>query len=98
VPNIHITNTGQIIEINLVTSLLVAFQIHQVPIENVCGGRSKCGKCVIKVLEGQRFLSPRKQAEIKKLQNINAGENMRLACQTYTRDDIKIEIINLKVQ
>ena len=93
-PNIHIINTGQIIETNLVTSLLVAFQIHQVPIENVCGGRSKCGKCAIKVLEGWRYLSPKKQAEI----NINAEENIRLACQTYTRDDIKIEIINLKTQ
>ena len=97
-PKIHIINTGQTIETNLVTSLLVAFQIHQVPIENVCGGRSKCGKCVIKVLEGWRYLSPKKQEEIKKLQNINAEENMRLACQTYTRDNIKIEIINLKLQ
>lgn len=97
-PNIHIINTGQIIEVNLVTSLLVAFQIHQIPIENVCGGRSMCGKCAIKVLEGWRYLSSKKQAEIKKLQNINAEENMRLACQTYTRDNIKIEIINLTVQ
>ena len=96
-PYNHILNTGQRVETNLVTSLLVALQLNHVQIENVCGGRAKCGKCVIKVLKGEKYLSPKKEAEIRKLRSIKDSENMRLACQTYTRGDIEIDIVNIKI-
>ncbi len=95
-PHIHIKNTGQIIKTNLVTSILVALQINQIPIENVCGGKAKCGKCAIKIINGGEYLSPKRSAEEKKLREMYESANIRLACQTYTRDNIEIDVINIK--
>ncbi|KPJ88029.1 MAG: hypothetical protein AMS17_06840 [Spirochaetes bacterium DG_61] len=95
-PEIHILNTGKKTRTNLVTSLLVSLQIDQVPIENVCGGRAKCGKCAVRVLNGGEYLSPVKVSEKKKLESMGAEANTRLACQTYTRGDIEIEVLNIQ--
>lgn len=40
------------------------------------------------------MMNKRNQIEIARLAALNAGQNMRLACQSYTRGDIKIEIMN----
>ncbi|BCO09491.1 hypothetical protein GF1_18670 [Desulfolithobacter dissulfuricans] len=93
-PSIFIKNTGQRIETTMVRSILVTLQSHGIPIETVCGGKAMCGKCVVRVLEGQQFLSPVNSREAKRLEAIGADENMRLACQTYIGRDVAIEIIN----
>ena len=95
-PHIHIRNTGQVIEINLVTSILVALQINQIPIENVCGGKAKCGKCAIRIISGGEYLTPKRSSEVKKIRELHEGSNIRLACQAYTRGNIEIEVINIK--
>ena len=95
-PSVHIANTGRRIEIDLATSLLVALQLNQVPIETVCGGRARCGKCMVRILEGGKYLSRRTVAEQMRLAAMKAGSDMRLACQTHTRGDISIHIVNLK--
>lgn len=95
-PRIYVTNTGETVETDLVTSVLVALQIGRVQIENLCGGRAKCGRCAIRIIEGNRFLSKKKQNEAKKLAGISAASDIRLACQAYTRGDIRIELINEK--
>jgi ferredoxin len=94
--SVHIANTGQRIEIDLATSLLVALQLHQIPIETVCGGRAKCGRCLVRVLEGEQYLTRKNASEQMRLSALEAGPDMRLACQTHTRGDISIRIINLK--
>jgi ferredoxin len=40
------------------------------------------------------MMNKKNQAEIARLAALNAGEGMRLACQSYTRGDIEIEIMN----
>ncbi|MFQ3574675.1 MAG: ASKHA domain-containing protein, partial [Thermodesulfovibrionales bacterium] len=52
-----------------------------------CGGRGICGKCKIKVLEGQ-YRSVSSGVLTKK----EKAENMVLACKTYPKEDINIEI------
>jgi ferredoxin len=94
-PHIHVRNTGEIIETNLVTSILVSLQLNRVPIHNVCGGRAKCGKCVIRIVKGSEYLTRKREREINRLKMIKAEEQTRLACQTYTRGDIEIEILNI---
>jgi len=39
-------------------------------------------------------MNKRNQAEIARLAALKAGEDMRLACQSHTRRDIEIEIMN----
>jgi ferredoxin len=39
-------------------------------------------------------MNKKNQREITRLQALNAGQDMRLACQSYTRGGIEIEIIN----
>jgi adenylate cyclase len=95
-PTIHVENTGQRIETDLVSSLLRALQRNQVPIETVCGGRARCGRCAVHVLAGSRNLSRKSVAESTRLEAIGAEQDVRLACQTYTRGDISIRIVNLK--
>jgi ferredoxin len=39
-------------------------------------------------------MNKKNQIEIARLRALNAGEDMRLACQSYTRGGIEIEIMN----
>ena len=95
-PHIYVHNIEKKISTNLVTSILVTLQIHDIPVENLCGGRAKCGKCAVRVLKGMKYLSTIKPLEKQKLRQMNAGEDIRLACQSYIRGDVEIEILNLK--
>ena len=94
-PTIHVLNTGQKIETDLVTSLLVSLQRNVVPIMSVCGGRAQCGKCAVRIVKGGEYLTKRSAAEIIRLNATKADKDVRLACQTHTRGDVEIEIINL---
>jgi ferredoxin len=49
---------------------------------------------MIRVLSGAERMNKKNQREIIRLKSMNAGEDIRLACQSYTRGDIEIEIIN----
>jgi ferredoxin len=42
------------------------------------------------------LLSPVREREAARLAALGAGPDMRLACQTHTRGDIKIEVINIR--
>lgn len=91
---ITIINSGQVINGNMARSLLVLLQINEIPIQTLCGGKAFCGKCLLKVVSGKKYLSPVRESERVRLKALDAGEDMRLACQTYAGRDIEIEIIN----
>src|SRR5512135_2062990 len=52
-----------------------------------CGGKGVCGKCRIKVLEGRTRVE-----STGKLLRKEIEENIVLACQTFPKDDVLIEI------
>ena len=100
-PRVKIKNNGETIDINPMVSLLNNLLINDIPIETICGGKAICGKCIIKILEGKAFLSPLKEREGIRLKSLKLKEPegeavYRLACQTYTRRDITIEVVNFK--
>jgi ferredoxin len=69
------------------------------PIDTVCGGRAQCGRCLIRVRSGLHLLSPRTPAEATRLAALGAdraGPESRLACQTYVRGDVEIEVVNIR--
>jgi ferredoxin len=75
-------------------SILNLLQRNGVSIQTICGGRAQCGRCLIRIISGAKKMNTKNQREIIRLEAMNAGEDMRLACQSYTRGDIEIEIIN----
>ncbi len=54
-----------------------------------CGGAGQCGTCVMEVVAGLENLSPRTEAENRKLKQ--KPESYRLACQTKVLGDIKVK-------
>jgi adenylate cyclase len=77
-----------------VVSILVLLQRAAVPIHTVCGGRAQCGRCLIQVLEGSERMNHPGPAELLRLKALEAGPGYRLACQSYTRGDLRIRVVN----
>lgn len=54
-----------------------------------CGGYGQCGTCVVEVVEGMRNLSPRTEAEDRKLRK--RPQSYRLACQTLVNGPVSVK-------
>jgi adenylate cyclase len=91
---VTIHGSGEVYESGVLTSLLNLLLSNRYPIETLCGGRAQCGKCVVRIVSGAGNLSPRGEREAVRLAALGAPAEARLACQTYTRGDIVIEVIN----
>ncbi|WP_187829820.1 2Fe-2S iron-sulfur cluster-binding protein [Labrys sp. KNU-23] len=68
-------------------SLLEISLASGVPHAHVCGGRGRCGTCVVAVDAGAANLSPIGSDEQATLARIHAGEGQRLACQARLLGD-----------
>lgn len=53
-----------------------------------CGGYGQCGTCIVEVVDGMDNLSPRTEAEKRKLKR--KPDSYRLACQTLVNGDVTI--------
>lgn len=93
-PVIRINGRPEGIPASPVRSILVSLQQQGIPIQTLCGGRARCGRCAVKVVAGDRLLSAAGPREIERLQAMGAPEGVRLACQTFPRGDVLIEILN----
>jgi len=96
VPTIRIHGRPDAFEAELPTSILNVLLRTRFPIETLCGGRAICGRCLIRIRSGTEMLSPMREREAARLAALGAGPDMRLACQTHTRGDIEIEVINIR--
>lgn len=70
--------------------LLTALQSAGIAIESVCGGVGACGKCRVRILEGE-VDSPTPQEE-DHLQAGQLEQGMRLACQVRPLSDLTVDI------
>ncbi len=99
-PRISIHGTSQVFEGNLTTSILNILLRNDFPIQTLCGGKAECGKDIIRVRSGERFLSAKKERETKILKDLAdrgqpSGPDIRLACQCYTHGDVEIEVFHV---
>jgi ferredoxin len=99
-PSIRIHGRPEVFPCNLTTSILNTLLKNGFPIETICGGRAGCGRDIVRVVSGSRYLSPLREPEARRLAALAregqpAGPDMRLACQAYVRGDVEIEVINL---
>lgn len=53
-----------------------------------CGGYGQCGTCIVEIVEGMENLSPRTDAENRKLRK--KPDNYRLACQTLVNGSVSV--------
>ncbi len=72
--------------------VLKAAKNARIKINESCDGKGKCGKCVIKVIEGK--LSEPTKEELKILGKEKINDGYRLACQTRILEDSVIEIVD----
>jgi 2Fe-2S ferredoxin len=72
---------------NLRESLLEAGRT----VASSCDGEGVCGKCWIRIVEGEKSLTPETEDEkfLKSTQRL--GSNFRISCQTKVIGDIKID-------
>lgn len=89
---IEIVNLGIKIEAGK-KSILQSLVENNIEINNFCNGRGTCGKCKIKVLQGE--INHLTKSEANLLSDEEIKENIRLACLTYPKTDIKISIANI---
>lgn len=100
-PSIRIHGRNEVFPCNLTTSILNVLLQNGFPIATFCGGRASCGRDVIRIRQGGEFLSPRREAESRRLATLAAeggpsGSDIRLACQTYVRGDVEVEVFHLR--
>jgi ferredoxin len=98
---IRIHGRPEVFTTNITTSILNVLLKNAFPIETYCGGRASCGRDLIRIHSGAEFLSPRRDVETRRLVALAAegepsGPEMRLACQSYVRGDVEIEIIHMR--
>jgi ferredoxin len=97
---IRIHGHPEVFETNITTSILNVLLKNSFPIETFCGGRASCGRDLIRIRAGAQFVSPRRDAEKRRLAALAAegepsGPDMRLACQSYVRGDVEIDVIHV---
>lgn len=63
--------------------------LHEYGVEFPCGGKGTCGRCKIRLLEGDLDADP---VQVQKLEKLGLDKTWRLACFCRVESDITIEI------
>ena len=88
---ITIAQTDKEIKCEKGTNLLKSLQEAGVFIENPCNGNGRCGKCKVRVLEGE--LSIMSMTEKELLSEDERKDNIRLSCLCEVESDITIKTL-----
>lgn len=62
-------------------TLLEVSRLNDVPHASLCGGKGRCGTCQVAIVSGAENLTAITAIESGKLRQIQAADNIRLACQ-----------------
>jgi adenylate cyclase len=81
---------GRFIDISRGVSVLEASRLRGVPHASVCGGRGRCSTCRSRIEGVPAAIPPPSAEEIKVLRRVQAGPEVRLACQLRPTGDIKV--------
>jgi uncharacterized 2Fe-2S/4Fe-4S cluster protein (DUF4445 family) len=85
--NIRLHPLGKQLKVNDNTSLIDV--LHEFGIEFPCGGKGTCGKCKVRLLDGEIHISDIHQQKIAKL---GLAPDWRLACYSLCTSNITLEI------
>ncbi len=90
-PKIFIKQLGKDFEYVPKKNLLQLLLENDIFVDNPCNGNGSCGKCKVRVLEGN--LPPLSQGERKLLKEDEINAGIRLSCLVVPEEDITIEIL-----
>jgi len=62
-------------------TLLEISRMNNIPHASLCGGKGRCGTCLVRIHEGWDHLPKASELEQKTLARVNADSDTRLACQ-----------------
>ncbi len=74
-------------------TLLEISRMNNVPHLSVCGGRGRCSTCRVHVISGGEYLHPPSRAEAETLKSIEAGPDIRLACQLRPYAEVTVNLL-----
>lgn len=89
-PTVRFIPQNREVEIEKGTDLLKAADLAGLYIEGDCAGRGTCGKCRVRIADGER-LKPT-EAERKHLSAEDLKKSWALACQVEVNDKITVEV------
>ena len=89
---ITVENYGGNVVAHPAQSLLNSLLIEGQPIHTVCGGRGRCGCCRVKIIAGEKGLSPVNEIEKIRLSADSITEGWRLACQTHALRNVTLHL------
>lgn len=90
-PKIFIKKLGKDFEYVPKKNLLQLLLENDIFVDNPCNGNGTCGKCKVRVLEGN--LPPLSKGERKLLKEDEINAGIRLSCLVVPEEDITIEIL-----
>lgn len=90
-PKIFIKQLGKHFEYIPKKNLLQLLLENDIFVDNPCNGNGSCGKCKVRVLEGNLPQLSQGERKLLKEDEINAG--IRLSCLVVPEEDITIEIL-----
>ena len=81
---------GEVIRVPRGFSVLEASRLGGLPHYSVCGGKGQCSTCRVQILGDYENLPPPDKMEQTTLRRINAGPDVRLACQLRPNHDVAV--------
>lgn len=78
---------GKMVQVNRGTPLIDV--LHDFGVEFPCGGKGTCGRCKVKLLQGELETGPEQRTRLEKLQ---LSDEWRLACFCKAESDITLEV------
>ncbi|AJC81704.1 adenylate/guanylate cyclase protein (plasmid) [Rhizobium etli bv. phaseoli str. IE4803] len=81
---------GEVIRVPRGFTVLEASRLGGLPHYSVCGGKGQCSTCRVQILGDYESLPPADKMEQTTLRRINAGPDVRLACQLRPDRDLAV--------
>ena len=78
---------GKELKVNNATPLIDV--LHEFGVEFPCGGKGTCGKCKVRLLDGEIEITETHQ---RKLEQLGLSSDWRLSCFSLCTNDITLEI------
>jgi len=88
--NVDFEPLGRRLRVQRGVSILAAAQQAGVGLVSICGGKGTCGRCKVRVLEGE--VSSLTETEANKLSPDEIARGYRLACQAKVLSDLKLHV------
>lgn len=85
--SIRLTPLGKEIKVEKGTSLTDI--LHEFGVEFPCGGKGICGKCAVKLLEGEIFTD---MIHLNHISKLGLSSDWRLACKSFVEGDLVLEV------